>query len=155
MQQEKSPQERIRFQRQLLLGALLGQVIALPLFGFVFVRQYFLPPEGFMPGQELFWLKPLLGLVIGLTVLSGAVTMKILLARQESEGEPRAALDTPMGVYAFVTVFLPLLSLFVAESRPGWYFGVLIFTIPLYATVPLAVFYRRTGSFSVKPDVEK
>ncbi len=150
MSHEKSPQERIQFQRRLLCAALVGQLVALPFFGIVFVQQYFWMSEG-MPEQELFWLKPLLGLMVGLTVLSGAAAMKMLLARQEWERELADDVDRTDSVWhgrlgqlgAFCAIFLPLLSLLVAEAKPGWYFGALILTIPLYATLPLAISLHR------------
>lgn len=140
---ETDPQERIRSLLLWLLISLLAQIGALLPFGAVFTQQYLMPPPELLPGQDLPGLKPLLGLVVGLTVLSGALCMKILLARQEREDGERAALHSPMGTYAFVIILLPLVALFLAEAKPGWYFGLLIFSIPFYATLPLTLFHAR------------
>lgn len=105
------------------------------------------------PFDELTVAKIRLGLVafmICTVVFAGGRLMKIVAARQESEGKP-VTLNNFCGLYAWFLVFFPLLGLLAPRFGPMTQHNPMILLpvlgIPLYATVPLLFIRHRLERF--------
>lgn len=92
--------------------------------------------------------------MIGATIFGGGRLMKIVMTKQELEGK-NVTLNTPMGLYAFFLVAIPLLFIVGIHYKIDWLFTAPVLFLPIYATIPLIVICRWLDRFLEKIQPEK